>query len=223
MNLVNKPGKVAIVIPALNEEDSIFSVVSGLLDLGTAIVVDDGSTDRTSWLAREAGAYVVTHEVNQGYDTALVSGLETAVADGFDFAITFDGDGQHDPALIRSLLRELLNGADLVVGIRNSFQRPSEKLFAGLAKILWGISDPLCGMKGYRLSKLKGVGSLCSYPSIGTELTIRAARSGWRVRQVPITTRGRKGTSRFGEGFHANRLILQAMILGLVKARAYAS
>jgi hypothetical protein len=81
----------------------------------------------------------------------------------------------------------------------------------------------LCGIKGYRLSKLKVGCSLCSYPSIGTELVIRAARSRWNLRQVPVATRERKGRSRFGAGFYANWLIFRAMLLGLVLARAYAS
>lgn len=216
-----KPTRVAIVIPALNESEAIAAVVAGISVFGVPIVVNDGSTDNTGQLARAAGALVVSHEVNLGYDAALASGLARAISEEFDFAITVDGDGQHEPARIESLLYELLDGADIVVGIRDRFQRLSERLFAWLAASLWGILDPLCGMKGYRLSKLKGVGSLCSYSSIGTELTVRAARSGWNVRQVPVTTRDRKDKSRFGAGFYANWLILRAMLLGLVWARPY--
>jgi glycosyltransferase involved in cell wall biosynthesis len=223
VRVVTKPERVALVIPAFNESQSITTVVNGISALGTAIVVDDGSIDNTGNLARAAGAFVISHQVNRGYDAALSSGLAAALTEGFDFAITFDGDGQHDPALIQKFLTQLLDGADIVVGIRERFQRPSEALFAFLAKVLWGILDPLCGMKGYRLSKLKGVGNLCSYPSIGTELTIRAARSGWRIQQISITTNIRKDKSRFGEGFHANRVIIYSMLLGLVKAKAHIS
>ena len=223
MSSETTPERVAVVIPVFNEAESIAAVVTAISAFGVAIVVNDGSTDNTEHLARASGALVVSHDVNRGYDAALSSGLAATLTDGFDFAITVDGDGQHDPALIETFLRELFAGADLVVGIRERFQRPSEHLFAGLAKVLWGISDPLCGMKAYRLSKLKGVGRLCSYRSIGTELIIRAARSGWRIQQVPMTTNIRKGKSRFGEGLRANRSIIQAMMLGLVKAKAYAS
>ncbi|MEO5327919.1 MAG: glycosyltransferase family 2 protein [Magnetococcus sp. THC-1_WYH] len=216
-----KPAKVAIVIPALNESEAITAVVTGISVYGKAIVVDDGSTDDTGQLARTAGALVVTHEVNRGYDAALASGLAKAVTEGFDFAITVDGDGQHDPARLENVLRELLGGADLVVGVRDRLQRVSEKLFARVSGAVWGISDPLCGMKGYNLTKLKAIDCLCSYPSIGTELAIRAARSGWDIRQVPVATRERKGVSRFGSGFYANWLIFRAMLLSFVRARAY--
>ena len=216
-----KPLRIAIVIPAFNESESISEVVKRISVFGLAIVVNDGSIDNTQQLALEAGALVVSHEVNRGYDIALASGLAKALEEEFDFAITMDGDGQHEPARIESFLCELLDGADLVVGMRDRFQRVSETLFAFFARLFWGISDPLCGMKGYRLSKLKGVGSLCSYASIGTELTIRAVRSGWNVRQVFVKTRDRKDKSRFGAGIVANWLIFRAMMLGIFLARAH--
>ena len=217
-----KSVRVAIVIPALNESEAITAVVQGISTYGVPIVVNDGSTDNTEQLASAAGALVVSHEASHGYDYALASGLAKAIEEGFDFAMTVDGDGQHEPMGIESVLEGLLGGADLVVGVRGNFQRASEKLFAYLAKALWGISDPLCGVKGYRLSRLKAVCRLCSYPSIGTELAIRAIRSRWNVRQVPVETHDRKDKSRFGTGCYANWLIFRAMLLGLVLARAYA-
>lgn len=216
-----KAVKVAIVIPAFNESEAIMSVVGGISDYGTAIVVDDGSTDGTGRLAQNAGAFVVTHEVNCGYDAALASGLARAMTEGFDVAITVDGDGQHDPSRINGVLHELEDGADLVVGVRDRFQRVSESLFSYVANVLWGISDPLCGLKGYRLSKLRSIDSLCTYPSIGTELTIHAARSGWDIRQVSIFTRERQGDSRFGSGLRANWLIYRAMIRGIFWHRIF--
>jgi len=209
--------KVAFVIPALNEAEAITSVVKGISPYGTAIVVNDGSVDETGRFARYAGAIVVTHSVNKGYDAALASGLEKAINEGFDIAITVDGDGQHDVSGIKSVLHELETDADLVVGTRDRFQRISETLFAYVSRRLWGISDPLCGMKGYRLSKLKGIDHIFTYPSIGTELAILAARKQWKIRQVPTLTHERKGNSRFGSGLRANWLILRALLMGLVK------
>jgi glycosyltransferase involved in cell wall biosynthesis len=216
-----EPVRVAIVIPALNEAKVIASVVKEISVYGSVIVVNDGSTDDTENIARSAGALVVSHDKNYGYDAAVATGLANAMAGDFDFAITVDGDGQHSPACIEGLVLELCNGADLVVGIRDRFQRVSEKVFAYLAAVLWGISDPLCGMKGYRLSKLRGVGSLCSYPSIGTELAVRAVRSGWSVRQVFVMTRTRMDKSRLGGDFGANWMILRGMIIGLLWARGF--
>ena len=108
MNLDKRAARVAIVIPAFNEEEAISAVVSGISAYGTAIVVNDGSTDNTQQVAAAAGALVVSHEVNRGYDNALATGLAKAVAEQFDFAITLDGDGQHEPVLIESFLFELM-------------------------------------------------------------------------------------------------------------------
>ena len=213
--------RVAIVIPAFNESDAIAAVVAKISIYGVPIVVNDGSTDNTEQLALATGAIVISHDVNIGYDAALATGLAKAVTEEFDYAITVDGDGQHEPSCIEDVLNELFYGADLVVGNRDKCQRLSESLFAWFTRILWRISDPLCGLKGYRLSKLKGVGSLCSYRSIGTELAIRGVRSGWKVRQVPVTMIDRKGQSRFGSGFYANWLIFRAMLLGLMFARSF--
>lgn len=213
--------RVAIVIPAFNEEAAICAVVSAVSTYGVAVVVNDGSSDNTAQVAAAAGALVVSHSLNRGYDNALATGLNKAVVDKFDFAITLDGDGQHESLLIEHFLCELICGADLVIGVRDRYQRVSEMIFAKIATILWGISDPLCGMKGYRLSKLKGVKSFCSYPSIGTELAIRASRSGWKIQQVEVRTRERDGRSRFGAGLYANWLILRAMIMGIFLAKTH--
>lgn len=207
--------KVAIVIPAFNESQAIESVIKEISVYGTAIVVDDGSTDGTGKLAQIAGAILVTHKENRGYDAALSSGLARAITEGFSVAITLDGDGQHDPSLINGVICEFEAGADLVVGVRDQFQRFSETLFARISTLLWGIFDPLCGMKGYRLSKLINLEGLSTYASIGTELTIRGARSGWDIRQVEILTRRRIGKSRFGSGLSANFKILKALFLGI--------
>jgi glycosyltransferase involved in cell wall biosynthesis len=210
--------KVAIVIPAFNESNAISNVINEISNYGKAIVVDDGSTDNTAQLAFSAGALVVTHIKNYGYDSAIASGLGRAITEGFDIAITLDADGQHIPSHINNILLELHNGADLVVGVRDKFQRVSETIFARISNFLWSIQDPLCGMKGYNLSKIKFIKKLSTYSSIGTELTIRAARSGWVIRQIPITTREREGKSRFGSGLYSNWLIFRAMIFGILFA-----
>ncbi len=214
---------VAAVIPAFNEGAAIGQVVQALQPYARAIVVDDGSSDETALVARRAGAEVVSHAVNQGYDRALETGLRKAIELGFEFAVTMDGDGQHYPDTLRLFMDELLRGADLVVGVRDRRQRFAESLFCVVSQALWKIKDPLCGMKGYRLSLVSRAGQFDSYTSIGTELTLRAARSQCRITQIPIRTRERSGTSRFGAGFRANWRILRAMAIGLIIAKPFPS
>lgn len=210
---------IAVVIPALNEADAIEHVVRAVAPYALPLVVDDGSSDHTAAIAAAAGAEVVIHRVNRGYDAALQSGLFRAIELGFSYAVTMDGDGQHVPETLELFKDKLLAGADLVVGVRDQHQRIAESIFSGFGNVLWGIHDPLCGMKGYRLSLLARLGHFDSYRSIGTEVALRIVRSGYRIEQVPIPTRNRLGSSRFGTGIKANWKILRALLYGLVKAR----
>lgn len=210
---------LGIVIPALNEAATIASVVRQAREYGVPIVVDDGSTDETSRIAAAAGADVVRHETNRSYDKALESGFERAAQRGCDFVITMDADGQHNPRLLSRFLDELKSGADVVVGVRDRRQRISEHVFAWIAKKLWRIPDPLCGMKGYRVKVYRARGHFDAYGSIGTELAIYAARSGYRVSHIPVMTRDRGDAPRFGRALRANWRILRALLLAFGRAK----
>jgi glycosyltransferase involved in cell wall biosynthesis len=110
----------AAVIPCFNEEKTIAALVSSLLkQVSFVIVVDDGSTDGTAHNAENAGAVVVRHGRNRGKGAALQTGLSHLLKLGFDWAITLDGDGQHDSAQLPTFLRcAEETGASLVIGNR---------------------------------------------------------------------------------------------------------
>lgn len=210
---------LAIVIPALNEASSIAPVVKAAREYGLPIVVDDGSSDDTAEIARNAGAEVISHERNRGYDAALNSGFKRAAQLGSVFAVTMDADGQHNPELLGRFAQELEQGADVVIGVRDRKQRLAEHLFAYVTKWLWGIKDPLCGMKGYRMSVYNRLGHFDAFGSIGTELALFAVRNRYRLSQIPVPTRDRVGAPRFGRLLHANFLILRALLLAFWRTR----
>jgi len=108
------------VIPCFNESASIVSLVTALRwNLTSVMVVDDGSMDATAELARTAGAVVIQHGYNQGKGAALKSGLSRALKQGFEWAVTLDGDGQHTPEDLPALVRRAEEtGALLVIGNR---------------------------------------------------------------------------------------------------------
>ena len=109
-----------IVIPAYNEALTIAEVVRGAAKIADrVVVVDDGSRDQTSELAREAGAVVVRHAVNRGVGAALGTGIEAAVRLGADAVVTMDADGQHRAQDAAKVFARLDQGdVDFVIGSR---------------------------------------------------------------------------------------------------------
>ncbi|PIZ04860.1 MAG: hypothetical protein COY58_02050 [Gammaproteobacteria bacterium CG_4_10_14_0_8_um_filter_38_16] len=204
--------RVAIIIPAFNEVGTINQVVSAVSPYGLVIVVNDCSTDDTADIAASAGAIVINHQTNQGYDGALNSGFSEANKRGCLYAITFDADGQHHAALLENFLTQLRSGYDLVLGVRPSVMRFSEKWFAYYAKRRYGILDPLCGMKGYNMALYQSLGYFDSKKSIGTELTFYAVKNKKPFTQIAVPISKRVGQSRFGQRLKGNGKILRALL-----------
>jgi glycosyltransferase involved in cell wall biosynthesis len=205
--------RIAIVIPALNEARTIAAVVAAVRGYGVPVVVDDGSHDGTAALARSAGADVVTHEVNLGYDAALNSGFARAAALGCEYVITLDADGQHNPQQIADFIALLDSGYALVLGVRDRQQRLAEHVFAWVAQRVWGLADPLCGMKGYQMALYRRQRVFDSFGSIGTELAVRSAARGVRRVERPTVIRERADSPRFGRRLSANLRILRALCI----------
>ena len=182
------PQEVAVIIPALNESSTIGDVVSAVKRYGTVYVVDDGSDDNTGEVAAEAGALVVTHSSNLGYDSALNSGFARAARDKVRFFVTVDADGQHKTQLLEEFILRLEEGFDVVLGERTSLPRFFEKVFSLFTRIKYSIKDPFCGMKGYSRPVYESLGHFDSYSSVGTE-PLRPAYPacgprGWRWRRL---------------------------------------
>lgn len=114
--------KTLIIIPAYNEEESLPGVIRDLRDqvpFADALVVNDGSHDKTAQVARALGVAVLDLPFNLGIGGAVQAGYRYAERNAYDVAVQFDGDGQHLAEEIKKLLRPLSAGeADLVVGSR---------------------------------------------------------------------------------------------------------
>jgi glycosyltransferase involved in cell wall biosynthesis len=203
---------IGIVIPALNEGETIKDIVLRVSKYGVPIVVDDGSRDGTYEKALAAGAEVYRHENNQGYENALNSGFSEAARLGCKYVLTIDADGQHNPSQLKEFIDKLDLGYDLVLGRRNETQRFSEIIFAFFGKMLWGVSDPLCGLKAYRIDNYLMFGAFSTFPSLGTELAIRSIISGASFIELSVSTRKRADNSRFGSGLRANLKIIDGLV-----------
>ena len=203
--------KIAIVIPAFNEEATIYNVVQSVKEYGVVIVVNDASTDRTKQMAKSAGAVVVSHKENKGYDGALNSGFLKAEELNCNAIITFDADGQHSAESIEKYINELRSGVDLVLGVRPKTARISEKLFMYYSRYRFNWSDPLCGMKGYSMKLYRKRGYFDSRNSIGTELAAYGLENNFSHAQIQIAIAQRQDQPRFSSIFMSNVKIMKAL------------
>ena len=212
--------KVAILIPAYNESATIGDIVKNVKNLGDVIVVDDGSIDSTSEAAKINGAIVVKNKFNEGYNKSLIKGFKFAKQNKYSVVISIDADGQHPVEKISNFIHELGNGNDLVIGYRNKYARFSEFLFSYFGKKIWGINDPLCGMKAYN-TKIFSNSFFANFinDSIGTEVSIKAIKLKYKYSQIPILIKERSDCSRFGSGIRINFHFLIVLFKLLLKYR----
>lgn len=112
--------RIIVIIPCYNEESTIGSVViKAKRHADVVLVIDDGSVDETAKIAEEAGAVVISHKNNLGKSAGIKTGFTYALSNGFDYVVTIDGDGQHDPAQIPNVLNNVINnGHDISLGYR---------------------------------------------------------------------------------------------------------
>jgi len=191
---------VVAIIPAYNEEKALADVIGKTLDyVDEVIVVDDGSSDKTSEVAIEAGARVIKHSVNLGKGEALKSGFKAI--DDDSIIITIDGDGQHNPNEIPDLVRPIIeDGADLVNGSRYmngpeentpAYRRVGQKVLDIATNISAGtkVTDSQSGFRAFS-SKSKNVFRFKDTGfGIESEMLVDAAEAGLKIVEVPITVR----------------------------------
>lgn len=205
--------EVAVVIPALNEAATIGRIAQAVANQCPVIVVDDGSTDGTADRARDAGAEVVRHDGNQGYEAALESGFKAAQALGYRAVITMDADGEHGPETLESFLALVADQhVPLVIGIRSRRQRLAEHLVGWFVKLRYGIHDVFCGMKGYHIELYAANEGFDHVGSVGTELALTSIRRGTPFRELPVRGHPRRERPRFGSGIRSNYLLFKAIL-----------
>ena len=204
---------VVIIIPAWNEDRTIYKTVSQLMPQWKVIVVNDGSTDGTVREAEKASALVVSHEVNRGYDEALNTGFKTAYSEGYQYVITFDADGQHNPDLIDCYLEYLIDKSiPLVLGVRPGKTRLAEVIMGLYFHLRFNVHDILCGMKGYHIKLFQENRGFDHVGSIGTELSFSSIKRGHKFVEIDVPIRQRSDAPRFGNILKSNYKIFRALL-----------
>jgi glycosyltransferase involved in cell wall biosynthesis len=195
-------GRVLVIVPALNEQDSVGAVVRGGRQHGYDVcVVDDGSVDRTGARASEAGAHVLRLPVNVGVGGALRCGFRWALAHNFDVVVQVDGDGQHDPSQIGELLDAMrTSNADMVVGSRfltgsgpyevHGARRLAMRTLSARVRRVAGVevSDTSSGFRAIRRPLLDNFAADYPVEYLGdtVEALIEAGRAGAKIVEHPI-------------------------------------
>ena len=216
---------VSIVIPCLNEEENIDECVRrarGVLEdsrlAGEIIVVDNGSEDRSAELAAAAGATVV-HEPRRGYGSAYLAGF--AAARG-DYIVMIDADLTYDFEEIPNFVRQLDEGAELVMGNRmksiepgamSLMSRIGNPILSSFLNLVYRtpIGDAHCGLRAIRRDALPRLDLQSTGMEFASEMVIRAVRADLDIREQPISLRVRGGESKLSplrDGWRHLRLML---------------
>jgi hypothetical protein len=208
-----------VVIPAYNEADTIADVLTGLPETVRgyavrAVVVSDGSEDRTTQVARGHDAIVVEHPLNQGQGGALKTGFEIARRHGAGVVATMDADGQHPADQLDDLVGPIADDeADYVLGSRYRGEDESGNSLArrgGIRAFTWlinrmaktDITDCTNGFRAIRGSRLDEL-TLTEERFSAPELIIESRKNGLRIREVPVTIYEREAgeTKKPGLGY----------------------
>jgi glycosyltransferase involved in cell wall biosynthesis len=188
---------VTVVLPCLNEAESLPAVLAGIPPGYRALVVDNNSTDGTAEVARSHGAEVV-HEARPGYGSAVHAGV---VAARTPVVAVLDGDGSLDPGDLPRLVAAL-DHADMVIGRRRPVRGPKWPWHArlGTAAVCWRLRTrhklavhDIAPMRVFRRDALMTLGVTDRRSGYPLELLVRAAAAGWRVVEVDVDYGPRTG------------------------------
>lgn len=212
--------KYVVVVPCFNEEKTLRKQVTTLAQTSDVIVVDDGSSDSSASILSNLQSliykvHILRHDVNLGYSKTIVDGIELALSMEYQFIVTTDADGEINPSLIPIIFNELEKGFDIVIGVRSNISRFAEKISALFTFVMWGIGDPLCGLKGYKAQALKEVNHLYTYDSYGTEILYNFLVKGFKFSSIFVDITPREDHSRIGSVFTANFKIMKALLLSI--------
>lgn len=206
--------KVIVFLPAYNEEESIAKVISGIprdfhpMVEVEALIIDDGSKDKTVDEAKAAGAeHIVRHGINRGLGAAVRTGLKESYSRGADIAVMIDADGEYPAAEIPELIQPILDGkADYTMGSRFLGTIKGMKLHRRLGNYCFTILqclllrklifDGQSGMRAFSRQAAEHAEIIHDY-NYAQVLTLNLVRKGFRVQEVPINYNVRSAGTSF--------------------------
>lgn len=221
---------IIVCIPAFNECESIGRVVRrSRIFSNQVLVCDDGSNDDTFAEATRSGARVVQHAANLGKGAALRTLLREALRLDPDVVVTLDGDGQHDPSDIPTIVKPILEGtADVVVGSRFNggnhmplYRRLGNSILSTMTN--WsartGVEDTQSGFRAYSPRVLESIPMRENGMGVDSYILVQAARGGFRIGEQHVSVSYDGNTSTFNPVSHVVRVLWSLVRLNFSKRR----
>ena len=221
---LNKEIKIAVGLPAFNEEKNIGKIIAQLLNKSYAVIVcNDGSSDSTGIIAEKMGAIMINHKKNLGYGAAIGSIFKKAREDKFDILVTFDSDGQHRISDIEKIIEPIQNKmCDIVIGSRFTgdgkadmpkYRKLGIKVITNLVNSQTGkkITDSQSGFRAYNTKVLAQINPSESGMGVSTEILIKADKQKLKIKEIPITILYEGETSTHNPIAHGTSVILSTM------------
>ena len=216
--------KIAIGLPAFNEEKNIGKIIAQLLDKSYSVIVcNDGSSDSTGIIAEKMGAIMINHKKNLGYGAAIGSIFKKARDEKFDILVTFDSDGQHRISDIEKMIEPIKNKtADIVIGSRFTedgkadmpkYRKIGIKVITNLVNSQTGkkITDSQSGFRSYSSEVLSQMNLSENGMGVSTEILIKANKQKLKIIEIPITILYEGETSTHHPISHGTSVLLSTV------------
>jgi len=209
---------IVFIVPARNEESTIAKVLSKTLEFGHIILINDASTDSTYQIAKNFNINILNNEKKNGYQKSIIRGINEAKKLNYEYAITFDADGQHKYSDINKFLNYFKKGYDFIIGERVFYNRFSEKILSYFSYKYLHTKDIISGMKGYNISKLKNIDLNYKINTFCCELSFDIINNNqFNFINIPISVSKRNDNSRLGASIIVNLKILLIVFYLLLK------
>ena len=215
--IINATMKVVITIPAYNEEETISKVISEIneemfkTDYNYSILVyNDGSQDKTTKVAKKAGAIVVSHKKNRGLAQTFTDEMQECLKSKADIIVHTDADGQYPAKFIPQLIKKIEEGYDLVLGSRFKGRIESMSLMKKLGNKTFSkvfsrilktkITDTTTGFRAFTKDVAEEIKLINTFTYTQEQL-IKAGKQNFRITEIPIDSRKTRKSRLFGNPF----------------------
>lgn len=208
--------KNLIITPARNEESTISNVLKQSLKYGDVLVVNDASDDNTLYIAKKFPVKIISNATPQGYSNSKRLGINYAIRRNYENVILIDADGEHSPVLIKKFIENLKSPISIIFG-RRQIKRFSEKIICRYYKIIYGVSDILCGMIAIKTSKINSELLDSQEDDLGMEIILDILRNKNKFTEINVFGKERLDNSRIYLNFYSKFKYLKIIFNSLIR------